>query len=255
MKIINDGLPEEIYQFLCQDFYDHENVAGKISVTTLLKPPQMVVLAERYNEQIEIPASNLFYRVLGSGVHEVLSKVRLSDTVQEKRYDANLGGTILTGKPDLMRLVVHNGEYMVIDYKVAGTYKCVKADYSDWYEQLCGYRWLMMENGIQTEGNARIVVLFRDWVRSKSKKYKGYPQVPAVSLPFALREADVEERVLKSRLTMLQSARALTDNLLPPCNHAEWWWNIKENKPNRCETCDVNKFCQQYVAFQEGNNG
>jgi hypothetical protein len=255
MTIINDGLPEEIYEFLCQDFYDHENVVGKTSVTTLLKPPQLVVLTERYDSIIEIPASNLFYRVLGSGVHEVLSRVRLTDTVQEQRYDALIDGITLTGKPDLMRLVQTNGLYTIIDYKVASTYKCVKADYHDWFEQLCAYRWLMFKNNIATDSDARIVVLFRDWSRGLMKKYKGYPSIPSIRLMFTLRNVEEEEKVLQSKHTILNSARQLGDDLLPPCTDRERWWDNKYHKPNRCETCDVNKFCVQYAQYKEGKVG
>jgi hypothetical protein len=121
MIILNDGLSEEIFEFLKQDFYDHEKVAGKLSITTLLKPVQQLLLTLRHDEEVVLKASDLFYRVFGSAVHAALEALRLPDVIKERRYDAQLSGYTVTGKPDLLRVV--NGE--IVDYKTGSVWKYI----------------------------------------------------------------------------------------------------------------------------------
>lgn len=256
MTIINDGLPEEIFQFLIQDFYDHENVEGKVSITSLMKPIRSIVLQERYGDSFIVNASTLFWRVFGAGVHEILAKVKLADTIQEKRYDAVLGNTIVSGKPDLTRMVEVSGEPQPIlsDYKTTSVFKFIKGDFEDYITQLSGYRWLLAKNGINTSVNANIIMILRDWRSGEfdgKRPIKGYPPLPIVQVGICLLHPDQVEHDLFTTLERIELERSVPDNALVLCTPKERWWNERYQVYNRCEKyCDAHVVCNQFLESQ-----
>lgn len=242
MEIVNDGLSEEIFEFLKQDWYDHEKVKGKLSITTLLKPVQQLILTLRHDDEIVLKASDLFYRVFGSAVHAALESLRLSDVIQERRYDAPLNGFTVTGKPDLLRLIGGG----IVDYKTASVWKYVRQDWADYEEQLNGYRWLLEKNGIKTSDDSKIVMIMRDFREGEKPKIKGYPPLPIMDIPFKLRPVAETEKMLSARLAALLACDTTPDDKLPECTMEEMWYQPRTGAYTRCERyCSVCDFCHQ----------
>ena len=65
--------------------YDDYELVGDISVTGLIRPPQITALEAQYGEQVEQDVSDGLWRLLGQSMHQVLQTGRLAGAIQEKR--------------------------------------------------------------------------------------------------------------------------------------------------------------------------
>jgi len=233
-------LPELIYRFLEQDFYDHEAVSGTISATTLLKPVQEIILTERYSDRIEIDAIDRIWTIFGSAVHEVLSRIEGEDIEQEKRLYTDIEGIRVSGKFDIVNM------NRIYDYKVTSAWTIVYGSRNeDWKKQLSLYRWIYWkERNVLLDDTGYIIAILRDW--SRSNIGGRYPELPIIQLEYKLELVDVIENFVKRKIDEIMRAREMDDTELPRCTDRERWWNDKTGRYMRCEKyCMVKDFCQQ----------
>ena len=111
MRITNKyGLPESIVRAVTFDSHRRE---GHISVTELIKPPQMRHLEIVYDTEIEEDASDRLWALLGSAVHVVLERASLENVLREERLRMQVSGWTVTGQPDLWHEPHHLKDYKV----------------------------------------------------------------------------------------------------------------------------------------------
>jgi hypothetical protein len=245
MKIINDGISKEIYEFLVQDYYDHEAVKGKYSATTLLKPTRQIILMQRHDNEIEVKASSMFFRVLGSAVHGALEKLKVTDVIQEQRFDANIKvkfagayvPVIITGKTDVIRIL----DEEIVDYKTGSVWKWILNDFEDYAEQLSIYRFLLakQDKPLITGDKGRVVFMMRDWSESAKDRTNNYPPLPIMDVNLDLETVGKCEANIKRKVLEIMESERVADDALPMCTDKERW-----KHDNRCRRyCSAAPFC------------
>jgi len=194
MKITNKyGLPGALVEAIKNDSYD----AGEsdISVTTLISPPQIRVLSRRHYGEMEEDASDRIYALVGQAVHSILERAEPSAIVEKRLYMDVLGWKV-GGQFDRMTL----RQVTLQDFKMCSVWEVIYGLKPERIAQLNVLAELCHQNGFTDIRKIEIVAIFRDWMKSKAKFDKGYPQsqVQRISVPLwdkATRLAYITERV------------------------------------------------------------
>jgi hypothetical protein len=240
MKIVNNGLPPIIYEWLCQDFYDTEAAKGSISATSLKKPIQEYLLTLRHIEEIEVDATDRIWSLFGSGCHAVLEKLQ-GNYQQEERLFAKVKGRKISGKFDL---IVDN---QLHDFKVTSAWTLVFGDRKEeWRHQLSTYRWLKWKtDGTILNSMGKIIAILRDWNKKKVGQ-KNYPVLPIVEVPIELYPLSTIQLMIEDKVMAIKQAEKLPDDKLPECTPEERWWNEKDQEYKKCSKyCAARAFCWQ----------
>src|SRR3990167_6975603 len=180
MRLTNrHNLPEPIFRFLQQDFYDGKGDDKTISATALLKPVQEYILAKRHNDEIEVDAIDNIWKLFGTGVHLVLEGLRGQDVKPNQRLTTEFNGWKVTGKYDQV-IGTH-----LWDYKVTSVWTLIFGGRTkEWKLQLSIYRWLYWKNGLgDLDETASIVVICKDWSETSKARTNNYPETPIVDVP------------------------------------------------------------------------
>jgi hypothetical protein len=260
------GIPQAVVDAISKNTYDLTKVDQNIiSVTTLNNPPRIRQLSIRYWDKITEDASDNIWRLLGSCVHEVLSRIEGSHRLIEERiyYDIKDDKIItihpndefrpeenhvyVSGKPDLYDEKTES----VDDYKVTSAYS-LKYDKQDWVNQLNLYAFLYIKLGFKVK-NLNINAILRDWNRNAllKDKTKEYPEIPFKHIQIPLWSLSQQEKYLKDRVKLHRIVRKLDDDELPLCTEKERWQK-KDKKGNItdircCFYCPANLFCDYYI--------
>lgn len=246
MKLINPRhVPDIIFKWLQQDFYDSADAAGTTSVTTLIKPIQETILKKRYDDVIEIDCTTRVWSLLGSGVHAVLEKIEDEDIVPVERLKFQLREGWLSGKFDLVR----KKKNKVTDFKVTSAWTAVYGSkVEDWVYQLSCYRYLYWKcKKVMLSDVGSIIGIFRDWQRNKLDT-TDYPECPIVEMNLKLLPVEQTEQWIRRRLKLITAAGKLKDKYLPACNEKERMFDKKTYRSNKCELyCDAAQFCPQFA--------
>lgn len=226
MKYTNRyGLPESLVRAVMNDPYDKGE--ADYSATDLLRPPQINRLQQKHEEDISEDVADAMYRLLGSGVHNVLERA-YEDTegVTEQRFFAEIGGKVISGAVDLREA----GK--LLDYKVTATYTLMRGDHRLWEEQLNIYDWLARMNGTHVQ-ELEIIVFLRDW--KKSQKFKAnYPEAPVRTVPLPQWDHEEQEEFILKKIEENEA------EVVRQCTSEETWSGI------RCKDwCSVAPFCNQ----------
>jgi hypothetical protein len=258
MKYTNNfNLPQSIVDAIIKNTYDlSQNNPNVTSITTLINPPRIRHLTIRHWANIEEDVSTNFWRLLGSAVHEVLSRIhdtnrlieerlfvdmitkKLLTVAPDKKLEVEAGHFYIAGKPDLYEDATKSIE----DYKVTSVW-AVSHEKREWTEQVNCYAWLYHKLGFKIE-KAFINAILRDWRKSEwyRNSEKGYPPFPFKRIEIELWPTKVQEKFLDTKLKEHQATLLLSDEDLPICSEEDRWkGNI------RCKDyCFVNKFCSFY---------
>jgi hypothetical protein len=265
--------------------HDRPYEPGVISVTSLIKPPQMYALEIAHDDEIEEDASDRIWMLLGSAVHSVLERAQVDNVLQEEELRTSVLGWTVTGRPDL-----YEEPGTLDDYKVTSVYAFLNGVKVEWEQQINAYAWLFRLHGFPVE-EARIVAILRDWSKSKVNG-SDYPPAASLTLPVVLWSAERQAQFVEDRVRLHQ---AVIEGRIeaPPCTAEERWrrattyavtkfgnkraarvldtldeadaWRAEQAKPNdffveqrlgasvRCESyCRVAQFCPQYqMMLQE----
>ena len=243
MKLTNrSAVPESVFRFLAthDQFYDKDAAKGTISVTTLLRPIQEIVLTQRHDEEIEVDCTDLLWSVLGSGTHAALEKVEGFKPIG--RLFGELEGIRISGKPDF---VANN---RICDYKVTSAWTVFYGDrLEEWRLQLSLYRWLYFtQAGGTLEETGMIVPILRDWAVREANKNPKYPQAPMIEIEVPLLSLKETEDFCREKLLAIKKAREESDVRLPLCSEKERWFHAKTGKNRKCDKyCHAAPFCDQ----------
>lgn len=284
------GVPQAIVNAMRR--FAYSKGASDVSVTEVLKPPRMRCLMIAHDHEIEVDASDRLFSLLGSALHEVLSRKAGPDDVAEERLFMPCEGWIISGQIDVQRDSA--GQMMITDYKltsVAG----YEMNRPEWEQQLNLYRVLVERvKGIRVDA-LQICVILRDWRKLEAVRDKSYPQCPVQLIPIPMWELEEAERFMRQRVAAHQAAELNSDLLgedsLPECTDEERWlrasawavqkpgaqrasrvfltqWEAEEyaagkpgyeiverkGKPTRCmHFCDAAPHCSQYAAWLREN--
>jgi len=252
------GLHPFVAAVLTYNDYDYTDDPTVISVTSLMKPVNMVALERFHNGcDKEVDVEALIPSVMGSAMHSLL-EVALETTkpevwemlgvkpdkleiLQEQRSVKEVEGTgfKVSGKFDVLYKYFDN-PWRVADLKTLSTWGTVLSGASkklEYTKQLSMYRWLNQDKEI--DDIAEIFYWYTDWSKVKALQDTSYPQSRVGHFEIALWSIDATGMYIKDRLNKINKA---LDNLKTTgvtgviCSDEDLWRSepkYKYYKPNK----------------------
>lgn len=216
MKITNRaGLPDPIVQAVKNDPYTRGE--SDISVTQLIKPPQMRVLEKWHYDEIEEDVADRLWALYGQAVHHILDRAGV-DALSEERMYTTVNGYTVSGQFDRLTLTQDG---TLSDYKMTSVYAVKDGVKPEWEAQLNLLDYLSAINGHHV-GNLEIVALLKDWRRAEYRRNPAeYPDVPAAALPVKRWSFEEQERYIAERVDLHMGAEH--NGEIPPCTDEERW--------------------------------
>lgn len=214
MKIVNDGVPEVIFRAMQAVQYQKKDAFS--SATRLLASPRQFWLEKRHDDELEEPASDRLWSLLGTAMHLVVEKGGSEET-SEQELEVTVAGQRITGTSDYYK------DGVISDFKLTSVWSYIyRADkIPDWEKQLNIYAFMLRRAGKDVKW-LQIICLFRDWQKSKYEFESDYPKQIAV-IPIRLWSLEeAEEWVTKKVLQLLQYSNT-ADNELPYCTNEDTW--------------------------------
>jgi hypothetical protein len=203
--------PDAVVNAMNNDGYSS---TGDISTTTLIGAPQVRMLRKQFD--ITVDVRDQFYMLLGSAAHAILESsvkglggyLRMLDTCKEldkgnekdksaaawmreraktmykevldlgifveRRLEVEVDGMVISGAQDIFFSKLKKLQ----DYKLTTVFSYNNAeDKDEWLWQQNIYAYMLRKNG-QPCDSAEIVMLLKDWNKSKSLIDRTYPQAP-----------------------------------------------------------------------------
>lgn len=210
----NLGLPQAIVNAVENDPYD--SGVSDISVTRLIAPPQLVELERKHKDEITEDASMRLWALMGQAMHVILERAE-TDALTERRLFCECNGWMVSGAFDRMFLTP---EGTLQDYKFSSVWEYIHGLKPERAAQLNLLAHLALINGYDIT-RLEVVFLFRDWIPSKAKREKNYPQTQMARVPVDLWTPEVRADYMLTRTRMHQHARE-TGNL-PECTPEDRW--------------------------------
>lgn len=216
MKITNRlGLPEAFVRAVENDPYDNH---GTLSVTTLIRPPQMVRLLKEHKDEITEDASDRVWALLGQFGHSALERTVQDGDIVETRLYSKIDGETVSGQLDRL-----TKDGVLVDWKFTSVFAikdALKNGKSEWTQQLNMLAALVRDEISGPElpeiKALRIIAVARDWRPSEKLRDHDYPnKVEVIKIPMWPHEQAME--FIKERV------RLHTMDNHPPCTDEERW--------------------------------
>lgn len=220
MKITNNlNLPQPFVSAVEREYQYQEK---RYSVTSILKGVRETLLLRRYHNEIESDVSDMIWLILGNAVHSVLENAeeeqhQLKETKVEYLMD---NGYTLSGQQDLYDEKLKR----IIDYKTGTVWKIIFDDWKDYRMQCLLYCWIFRKLGFEAD-NADIVMILKDFSKTKAKTEANYPKYPVYVKHFEFTEKDFIEanEFLEQKFKEIILNEKVEDDLLPICTEEERW--------------------------------
>lgn len=207
------GLPAPVVRAAEAD--THHTGEAWLSVTDLLKPPQVRYLEEQYADRLSEDVKDLANQFIGNGLHEYLEKYVEQDEIAEQTFYMMVGDRMISGTPDFFLPKLGH----IFDWKTPKTY--------EWYhprgeraEQLNIYAELLRANGYNVN-RATIVFAFKDWSPEQHSYKKDYPPGSMSPLEIDLWPREVTQAFIRERVALHE---AYQDH---QCNDEDRWIEVK----------------------------
>lgn len=220
MKLTNKlNLPQPIVKAVSNDGYNSGDC--DISVTSLLKPPQMLALEKQFGDQLEEDVSDRIWSLLGQVVHGILERAE-ETAIAEQRLVIEVDGWKVSGQMD--RFLLKEG--ILQDYKFTSVYKVRDGVPEEYAKQLNIYAHILRKHG-RTVNKLQIVAILRDWSKNQyMREGDPYPaqQVVLLDVPIIPDEevaAYIAERVAVHKAAASQSPVELAEK--SPCSAEDRW--------------------------------
>lgn len=239
MKWTNkQNLPQPYFLAVSRSERPHK--ANTISVTEMLKPPQMRCLGIRHDEEIEVDVGSwgAVAAFMGTAMHAALCHSENPEDWVEKRLETEIEGWTLTGQLDLLE-----EDGTLTDYKSSSVWSVILGDKDEWQRQLEAYAFLAAKHG-KIVKRAQITIKHRDWSGTQAKRNPDYPQTPAYNIDIKLRPMDVVEKWIVECVQRHKVAETAVDANLPECDPVERWlrgqkWAVmKKGRKSAVSLCD-----------------
>lgn len=218
MKITNNqNLPKTLVNAI--NNHKHKSDAD-ISSSQLLTSPRAFWLAKRHNSELEQDVSNMIWALFGTASHSVAELGESKNGITEEYFSkVQVGNFSVSGTADLYE------DGIIYDWKTVSVWSLLfldNAKIAEYASQLNTYAFFYRKAGLEVKG-VKIVMLMRDWQKSKATFDANYPssQVKVIELPLFSQEQT--ESYLKTRLEYLMSFKDVPDNDLPLCSKAYRW--------------------------------
>lgn len=215
MRITNDqGLPQAIV-----DAVDTFHRGGDYSASMLTKSPRQVWLERRHDDEMVQDVSEMVWALFGTAVHFIIQRGDNENRLTEEYLTAEVAGKRLSGFCD----VYEDGE--IADWKTTSVWSYIFMDNEKRFEyesQLNAYAYLFRKYGFKVH-KLTIVMLFRDWQKSKAKYDPQYPQSQVQKMDIKLWSVDEQERYLTERIQMFEQYKDTPDEQLPYCSLSYRW--------------------------------
>ncbi len=223
MKLTNKfGLPDTLYNAIKCLIYDpRESDPNRISITTLINNPRPRILSLKHWDEIEEDASDHIWRILGSGIHDIIekmSKANSLNTLSEEKLTAEVGGMTVVGKLDLYDGTLCSVE----DWKVTSIWSVTFGEHEEWERQLNPYAWLLRKAGFDVK-RLQINAILKDWRRGESYRGGDYPPIPFKTIPVKLWTFEQQQDFVEHRVEIFKEARKTPIEDLPICSDTERW--------------------------------
>lgn len=196
-------------------------VQDQYSCTTILKGVCEIILSRRHADEITEDVSDRVWAIFGTAVHKILEQGKeTAEQIKEGSVKVPVGKYTLTGIFDLY----DDATGTVTDYKTAATIKYQKGEFEDYRQQTLIYCWMLRQYGFDAH-RAEIVMILRDWVKSKAKFDAEYPQTQVQKVSFEFTDEDFKqiETFINAKFDAIDEAQALPDGELVPCDESERW--------------------------------
>lgn len=190
---------------------------NRISVTELIKAPQMRALEVECTDEIEVQADDCIDLFFGSAVHEYLAKFAGDTAVAEERLQYETGGWLIHGTPDHV-------EWLGIENAVLTDWKTTKVralayDRPEWAQQVNLYAHLLGLNNMPVH-SAVVWAFLKDWDKHQLGSNPEYPRAPVCRIDIPLWDSQRAHEFLMERLALHQDAQ---DGAYGPCTAEERW--------------------------------
>lgn len=204
---------------------NHKYKPNRYSVTEVLGGTCEAVLKRRHAGEAEEDVSDRLWAVLGSAVHKVLESAESAPEQHQEQWmcveiDNDGERYELSGIPDLYD--ERTGD--VTDWKVTGTIKWQKQEFDDYRMQTLIYCWMLRQKGHKAD-NGEVVMMLRDWSKSKSRFDKEYPQCQVQKVRWHFTDEDFKEAELHifKWFAEVSKQEKLPDSELVPCSPENRW--------------------------------
>ena len=256
MKYTNKhNLPQESINAFHNDSYTKGDAI--ISVTGLLQPPRIRLLAKEHSDDLVIDVSNEIWKLLGQAVHTILERANEDnkDTITEERMYAVIKDWTVSGQTDSIDI----NDNILKDYKVTSVWSIVSAlteGKVEWEQQLNLYAYLYRQQTGKNIDGLNIIAIARDWNKNQYLRSGGdYPPSPITVIKIDLWSDEEQERFINERVSIHQDAEVeyLINNELPLCTDAERWrrkdtYRVeKEGRKSAVRVLDTKEEADKYM--------
>ncbi len=232
------GLPETIMQWAIETFQPPSD-PKIMRASEIGDSLTIALLSRRHADEITRDISDLVYALLGTAVHEMLSRMEGSTNalIEEalEREVPDMPGWRITGHCDYLQTSdTAHGRYDLSDYKVSSVWAFILGDKPEWECQVNVYAWLYEGYGFRI-ARRQIVGILRDWKERDARQKPDYPQQPVVVVPQKEWTPKVAGEWVARRVREFAELLKLSDDALPACTPAERWnksakWAVKKSK-------------------------
>lgn len=185
---------------------------NSFGATSLLSPPQEIVLKQRYFHELESDVSDMVNLFIGNAVHKMLEDHDDTEYVEMYLKHEIRDNVFVSGKIDLY----DKNENTIIDYKTARVNKIIYEDFDSWKKQGLIYSWLMLKNNIVID-KIRFIAILKDWSKFSynfsNKQDKPYPDSPIYIYEQKIYTQDLIEieKFIKSRVNKILELQSKSD--------------------------------------------
>lgn len=201
---------------------------SEITVTGLVGPPRIAALARQHAADLEEDVSEHLWRLVGSGIHEILARNREHTAIVEKRLFMEILGWKISGQFDTLLLAPASYDLKypgpsedreLSDWKTTSVYHVKNGCPLEWTQQLNLYTELLVANGYHEPKKISSHAILRDWSKREALRDSAYPAVQWATFEVPMWSALKRRAYLESRVTAHQIAR----ETLPDCTTEERW--------------------------------
>ena len=243
MKLTNKlNLPQPLVDAIKNDNYT-KGAKADISVTQLIDSMQVTFLKRKYRDELEEDVSDRIWALNGQAVHTVLERADTT-ALKEKRLYTEVNGIVIAGQFD--RLVVM--DELLQDYKYCSVWEKIYGIKQNRIDQMNIYAFLLEVNGFNVS-KAELVMIFRDWQKTKAKLDPSYPQYQVGIVPVELWNKHNTLTYIKDRVALYKLAQS---GNIPECTNEERWYSgdkyacMKKGNKRAKRVLDTRENAEQY---------
>ncbi len=200
---------------------DYEAV-GDISVTRLVRPPQITYLESVHEAEMVQDVVDGLYSLEGRALHHIIAQGKGGSirgeplpVMQEHRMTVEYAGWTISGQFD----VLYTDTHTLKDYKMSSVWSHILGGKADHDEQLNFYAYLAQRNKLQVD-KLKVVMWFRDWMASQVERDKQYPPLKVIEHEIPMWSLDSQALAFQDKVVLHQKA---IDGVYPECTALERW--------------------------------